>query len=303
VLRFGLFGTGHWAAETHAAALAAHPGARLVGVWGRDPDRAAALAGRHQVPAFSDVDALIEAADAVAVAVPPDVQARIAVRAATAGRHLLLDKPLALSLADADQVVAAARQAGVASMVFLPNRFYPDVAGFLAAAAASGGWHGARAAMFASIFQPGNPYGGSPWRREHGGLWDIGPHALSVLLPVLGPATRVAAMDGPRDTVHLMLAHEGGAVSTVSLTLDAATAATLTDFVFYGEEGVQSVPRGSGSPVDALILAIDQLLSEVDSGAPDHRCDVRFGREIVAVLTAAQTARARGRTEPVPLPP
>mgnify|MGYP001948023311 CR=1 FL=1 len=36
-LRFGLLGTGYWAAETHAAALRAHPGATLAGVWGRDP--------------------------------------------------------------------------------------------------------------------------------------------------------------------------------------------------------------------------------------------------------------------------
>ncbi|MEK8169577.1 hypothetical protein NKH77_06515 [Streptomyces sp. M19] len=45
-MRFGLLGTGHWAAATQGAALAAHPDAELVGVWGRDPAKAAALAGR-----------------------------------------------------------------------------------------------------------------------------------------------------------------------------------------------------------------------------------------------------------------
>jgi predicted dehydrogenase len=302
VLRFGLFGTGHWAAETHAAALAAHPGARLVGVWGRDPAKAAALADRHQVPAFDDMDALVEAADAVAVAVPPDVQAEIAVRAALAGRHLLLDKPLALTLADADRVVAAAQQSGVASIVFFTGRFHPNVAGFIAAAAAGGGWHGARVTLFASIFQPGNPYGGSAWRRDRGGLWDVGPHALAVLLPVLGRVSRVAALAGPRDTTHLLLAHDGGAASTVSLSLDAPPAAVLSDFVFFGEEGVQELPTRNGSAVDALILAIDQLLAEVDSATRDHRCDVRFGREVVAVLAAAETARAEGRTVTVAAP-
>jgi predicted dehydrogenase len=52
LLTFGLFGTGHWAAEVHAAALAGHPGARLAGVWGRDPVKARALAQRYDVPAF-----------------------------------------------------------------------------------------------------------------------------------------------------------------------------------------------------------------------------------------------------------
>jgi predicted dehydrogenase len=296
VLTFGLFGTGHWAAEVHAPALAAHPRVRLAGVWGRDPAKARALAERYDVPAFDDVDALIEAVDAVSVALPPDVQADIAVRAATADRHLLLDKPLALSLPDADRVVAAADRSGVASIVFFTRRFQPEVAGFLAAAAATGGWHGARGVIYASIFQPGSPYAGSVWRRTHGALWDVGPHALSLLLPVLGRVTRVAAMDGPRDSVHLMLAHAEGATSTLSLTLDAPPSAVTSEFAFYGDNGIDVVPEGTGTRVETLGLAIDQLLAEIDAGTRDHRCDVRFGREVVAVLAAAQTAREQGRT-------
>ncbi|WP_433394368.1 Gfo/Idh/MocA family protein [Micromonospora sp. KLBMP9576] len=300
MVRFGLFGTGHWAAETHGAALHAHPEAEFAGVWGRDPGKAAALADRYGVPAFTDVDALVEACDAVAVALPPDIQADIAVRAATAGRHLLLDKPLALSVADADRVVDAAQAAGVASVVFFTGRYQPDIAAFLASTAAAGGWHTAEAVRFGSIFQPGNPYGASPWRREHGALWDVGPHALSIVLPVLGRVTHVAAMDGPRGIVHLLLRHDGGATSTVSLTLDAPQEAVSRKFVFYGENGVETVPAGEGDPATAFGVAIDQLLEEIASGTRDHRCDVRFGREVVAVLAAAETARAEGRTVDLP---
>ncbi|GAB2960704.1 Gfo/Idh/MocA family oxidoreductase [Micromonospora polyrhachis] len=300
MLRFGLFGTGHWAAKTHATALAAHPGAELAGVWGRDPAKAAALAQQYDVPAFDDVDALIGAVDAVAVALPPDVQATVAVRAAAAGRHLLLDKPLALSTSDADRVVAAVGQTGVASLVFFTNRFHPNIASFVAATAAAGGWQGARAIMFASIFESGSPYAGSSWRRERGGLWDVGPHALSVLLPVLGRVTEVAAVSGPRGTVHLLLKHGTQATSTVSLTLDAPSAAVGSELVFYGENGIKSMPPREGGPADALGLAIDQLLAEVDSGTRDQQCDVRFGRDVVAVLDAAETARAQGRTVTLP---
>ena len=296
MLRFGLFGTGHWATVAHGAALATHPGARLAGVWGRDPAKVEALARRHDVPAFVDVDALIDAVDAVAVALPPDVQAEIAVRAARAGRHLLLDKPLALTVADADAVVAAAREAGVASIVFFTRRFLPPIAGFLAATAATGGWHGAQASMLASIYQPGNPYEGSGWRRSHGGLWDLGPHALSMLVPVLGPVRQVAAMNAPRQTTHLLLGHDGGAASTVSLTLDSPPAATFSDVVFHGEQGRAAVPQGRWDPTQALGLALDQLLEQVHTGSRDHECDVRFGRDVVAVLAAAETAMAQGRT-------
>lgn len=296
MLRFGLFGTGHWAAETHAAAIDAHAGTTLAGVWGRDPAKAGALAAQHGVPAFDDVDALLDACDAIAVALPPDVQAGIAARAAAAGRHLLLDKPLALSLAEADRLVAAAQASGVASVVFFTSRFLPDIAAELAALASAGGWHTAKAVRFGSIFQPGSPYADSPWRRAHGALWDIGPHALSLILPVLGRVTRVAAMDGPRGLVHLLLTHEGGPTSTISLTLDAPTEMGAREFVFYGENGTVELPPGDGSPVTAFGTAIDQLLAEVEAGTRDHRCDVRFGREVVAVLDAAEIARTQGRT-------
>jgi predicted dehydrogenase len=294
-LRFGVFGTGYWATETHAAALATHPEAELVGIWGRDPAKAATLAGRHGVPAFDDVDALIEAVDAVAVALPPDVQATIAARAADAGRHLLLDKPITLSLADADILVAAAQRRGVASVVFFTNRFRPDVSGALAAAAATGGWYGARVTMFAAIFGPGGPYGRSAWRKEWGGLWDIGPHALSLLIPVLGPVTEVSAVSGPHSTTHLTLRHGTDAVSTSSLTIDAAPEATAYDVVFYGENGVEPLPRGQGSAVEAYGRAVDQLIREVETGERDQQCDVRFGRDVVAVLAAAEVSKEEGR--------
>ncbi|MFC5927832.1 Gfo/Idh/MocA family protein [Micromonospora vulcania] len=299
-MRFGLFGTGHWAIETHGKALHAHPDAELVGVWGRNPERAAALAERYGVPAFADVDALLEVCEAVAVALPPDIQADIAVRAATAGRHLLLDKPLALDVADADRVVAAAEASGVASVVFFTQRFQPNVTAFLAATAAAGGWQHGRTTAFNSIFHEGSPYGGSLWRREHGALWDIAPHALSIILPVLGRVTQVAAMDGPSGMVHLLLTHEGGATSSASLSLDAPQGALAREFVFYGENGVENVPYGENDAATAFGVAIDQLIEQVRAGTRDHRCDVRFGREVVGIIAAAETARAESRTVVVP---
>ena len=92
--------------------------------------------------------------------------------------------------------MAAVEAAGVASVVFFTSGSTQRHA-FLAATAAAGGWQHARATQFASIYQPGSPYGDSRWRREQGALWDIGPHALSIVLPVLGRVTRVAALDGP----------------------------------------------------------------------------------------------------------
>ncbi|MBR8743652.1 Gfo/Idh/MocA family protein [Nocardiopsis sp. MG754419] len=293
--RFGLLGTGHWARETQGAALAAHPEAELVGVWGRDPAKAANLAAHLGTRPYEDVDALIADVDAVAIALPPDVQGDLALRAARAGRHLLLDKPVALDLDVADALVAEAGVRGLASVVFFTHRFSDNVDTFLRTAADEGGWDGARATLFASIFRSDNPYGASPWRREKGGLWDVGPHLLSLVLPVLGPVEEVTALNGPRDSVHVLTRHRDGAVGSFSVTLDAAPEATTFSIDLYGEPGTRAVPGGDRGAAVAFGSAIDRLLDQV-AGTPGDPCDLRFGREVVAVLTAAEESVRSGRT-------
>ena len=94
-MRFGLVGTGPWAEIAHGPGLLAAEGQELRGVWGRRFDRAQEVAGALGVAAYDDLGALLDDVDAVAFAVPPDVQATLALRAARAGKHLLLDKPVA----------------------------------------------------------------------------------------------------------------------------------------------------------------------------------------------------------------
>jgi predicted dehydrogenase len=292
-----LLGTGYWAAETQGTALAAHASADLVGVWGRDPAKAAALAARLGTTPYDDVDALLADVDAVCVALPPDVQAPLAARAARAGRHLLLDKPLALTGAAADEVVEAVDAAGVASLVFFTNRFRPEIEAFLADLGRTGNWYACRGVMHASIFQPDNPYGASAWRRRYGGLWDIGPHALSIALPVLGEVTEVTAVDGPRETVNVIARHGDGAASDLSLTLNAAPNAVAFEQVFYGEHGVAVVPGGGTTAVQAFGHAVDRLLA-LAAGPAGHRrdpLDVHFGRTVVRILAAADAARRERR--------
>ncbi|HET8657515.1 MAG TPA: Gfo/Idh/MocA family oxidoreductase [Micromonosporaceae bacterium] len=301
-MRFGLLGTGYWAVQTQGAALAAHPEAELVAVWGRDPAKAAALADRYGARAYANLDELWSDVDAVAMALPPDVQAELAVRAAEAGRHLLLDKPLALTVDAADRVVAAVERHRLSSVIFFTNRFFPPVEEFLAEAAQAGragGWDGARVSWLASIFGPDSPYAGSTWRHEHGGLWDLGPHALSVILPVLGPVDRVAAMDAPHGTTHAMLHHAGGAVSTFAVSIEAPEAAAGQEFIFSGPAGQASLPPRGGDVLAAFTAAVSQLVRDARAGVTAHPCNVRFGREVVAVLAAADAARRTGQTTPV----
>src|SRR5919202_6147199 len=108
-MRFGVLGTGFWAREIHASSIAENPDAELVGVWGRDLAKAKALGAQFDVQGYDDLDALLAQVDAVSFSLPPGVQVPLAIRAAEAGKHLLLEKPIALSVEDADRLGAAPR--------------------------------------------------------------------------------------------------------------------------------------------------------------------------------------------------
>jgi predicted dehydrogenase len=293
-LRFGVLGTGYWAQEAHATALAASDQADLVAIWGRDPARTRAAADRFGVAGHTDLDRLLGEVDAVAIAVPPDVQAELALRAAAARRHLLLDKPLALSLDAADRVAAAVADAGVASLVFFTLRFLPEVAAWMEQAEAAGDWRGGDGAWLGTALEPGSPFAGSPWRQRKGALWDLGPHMLALAIPTLGPVERVTAATGLGDTVHLLLGHQGGASSTLTLSQTVPPAAEGRSFQLYGPKGRSAVPPFELAHLVALEAAIGQLAAMVTAGATTHPCDVRLGRETVAVLDAAERFLAAG---------
>ncbi|MEV0743427.1 Gfo/Idh/MocA family oxidoreductase [Streptomyces sp. NPDC050549] len=287
-MRIGLLGTGPWAQMAHAPALAGHAEWDFAGVWGRRPDAAKELADQYGVPAYDDVDALLADVDAVAVALPPSVQAELAVRAARTGCHLLLDKPLAPTVEQGRAVVDAVREAGVASVVFFTTRFQRETEVWITEQAAAEGWFTARAQWLGSVFTSDSPFAASPWRQEKGALWDVGPHALSVLLPVLGDVRRVAAaVRGPGDTAVLVLDHVDGASSTLTLSLTAPPAAAGVAVELRGAAGVASLPDSSGSAVSALVRAADALGEAVRTGRP-HPCDAAFGQRITEILAQAE---------------
>ncbi|MFI5889096.1 Gfo/Idh/MocA family protein [Actinoplanes sp. NPDC051513] len=293
-MRFGLFGTGPWAHLAHAPALTDHQDVEFVGVWGRNPDKAAALASEHGAKAYAKIEDLIGDVDAVAIALPPDVQAPIALQAARAGRHLLLDKPVAFEPAVAVEIAAAVEERGLASVVFFTRRLVPVTGEFLAETVELGGWREARVEHLGSIFTTGSPFGESPWRKEKGGLWDVGPHALALVLPVLGPVTEVTAMAGPHDMTHALLRHANGAITTLTLSVDGAPGSVRQEAIFFGESEPRRAPDAQWRADQAFGRAIDQLIATA-GGGPKSDVDVRFGAEVTAVLAACQEAITTGR--------
>lgn len=135
-VRVGLVGAGPWARAVHARVLAAGPETRLTSVWARRPEAARETAAPHGATVAATFEELLDDCEAVAFSVPPSVQAELAVRAAEAGKALLLEKPLALDLASARRLVDAVDASGVVSQLVLTNRYHPATRRFLAEARA-----------------------------------------------------------------------------------------------------------------------------------------------------------------------
>lgn len=124
----GVFG-GH-----HAAKYAALSGVDCAAIFDIDPERSAALARRVGGRAYSDIDAFLEKVDVVTVAAPASAHFEIARRALERGKHVLIEKPIALRLADADRLIALASSRNLVLQVGHQERFVFDAFGILARA-------------------------------------------------------------------------------------------------------------------------------------------------------------------------
>jgi UDP-N-acetyl-2-amino-2-deoxyglucuronate dehydrogenase len=192
-VRTALVGYGK-VAHLHARALAEIAEADLVAVCGRKPEQAAAFGHRYGIPAFTDVGAMIKSAgvQAVVICTPHPAHMEPAVAAASCGAHVLVEKPLASSLADCDRMIQAATQAGVKLGVVSQRRFYEPVVR-VREAIASGkigtpilgavvmyGWRD-------EAYYKSDPWRGQ-WEAEGGGvLVNQAPHQLDLLQWFMGP--------------------------------------------------------------------------------------------------------------------
>ena len=126
---FGIVGTGTIGAF-HAAAIATVPNARLAAATDVIPDRAESFAVAHGCAAEPSLDALLGRTDVdmVSVCVPSGRHADVGIAAARAGKNLVIEKPIDVSLAAADRLIEAAEAAGVTVTVISQHRFDPGLA-------------------------------------------------------------------------------------------------------------------------------------------------------------------------------
>jgi predicted dehydrogenase len=271
----------------HAPGLADHPATTLSAVWARRPGPARELAETHGAAVAESVDELLDQVDAVAFAVPPAVQGELAITAAKAGKHLILEKPIAADLATAERLADAVSAAGVATLVVLTLRFAAQTREWLADVAGAGEWRGGGARWLSGALLKG-PYEGSTWRAVDGALADIGPHVFDLLDATLGTITKVlAAHRSPDDLWQVMFEHMGGATSTATLSLRLPIQPTVAELVVYGERGYRTLGRPD-SAKEAYPALLDDFVALVTGGRTDHPCDVHRGLHLQRLMHEAR---------------
>jgi UDP-N-acetyl-2-amino-2-deoxyglucuronate dehydrogenase len=197
-VRIALVGCGK-VAGVHADALAAVPEAEFVAACDISAERASAFAAKHRVRPFSDLGTMLRdaAPEAVIIGTPHPLHAEAAVRAAEAGVHVLVEKPLAATLADADAMLAAARKSGVTLGVISQRRFYEPVRRMKRAIDEGKIGAPALGVFIQYSWRDAAYYTSDPWRgqwdTEGGGvLVNQSPHQLDILLWLMGPAAEVS---------------------------------------------------------------------------------------------------------------
>jgi UDP-N-acetyl-2-amino-2-deoxyglucuronate dehydrogenase len=196
-VRTGIVGLGK-VAHTHANALSVIPESDFVAVCSRSSARAAEFAAHYGVAAYTDLERMIREArvQAVVICTPHPFHAVPTITAARAGVHVLVEKPLAVTLRDCDAMLAAAAEAGVKLGVVTQRRLYEPVQRMHAAIQAGKIGAPALGEVVMLSWRDEAYYASDPWRGtwagEGGGvLANQAPHQIDLLQWFMGPVDQV----------------------------------------------------------------------------------------------------------------
>jgi UDP-N-acetyl-2-amino-2-deoxyglucuronate dehydrogenase len=257
-IKVGILGAGN-ISDTHARAAQAIPGVQVVAVYGQNAAKAAALAGRFGARALETLDAFLDhrPMDLVAIGSPSGLHAEQGIAAAERGLHVLVEKPLDISIERADRLIAAAARARVKLGVFFQDRLKPDVVRMKEIVDAGALGNPILASGHVKWYRPPQYYGDSRWRGTFaldggGALINQAIHTVDLLLHLFGPIVNVDARTATRlhdieveDTVVATLQFANGALGV----FEASTAV----FPGYGRRVELTGSNGT------LILEHDRL--------------------------------------------
>jgi len=321
-------GAGFWAREMHLPALAQIPGVRIAGVVATSEESAASAAKPYGAPAFTDLESALqrEDVDVVDVVAPPDVHLPAVKAAAAHGKHAICIKPLARTVAEADEMLAAVRAAGTRLCYAENVPFIPALQE--AKRVVDDGQIGDvfRVKACEGIGEPHSAWFFDPERSGGGAILDMAVHSIEFCRFFAGaPVTSVYAdadtyVWGDRttaeDTAVLTLRFANGVLGQCEDSWSLAGAMD-SRFEVYGTGGrilvdnlhrqpMQVVGRDgwsyplpiAGLVADGHLAMLDHFLDCLRTGEPS-RSEGSVGRDVLAVVEAATRSLASGRREDV----
>lgn len=233
-VRFGILGAGSVAAA-HARAIGAlGEAAELVAVASQSEQRARSLAEPYGARVYAGYDQLLEAdLDAVSICTPSGTHAHYAMGALQANKHVVIEKPLDVSLEAADRLIRVQRQSGQKATVISQYRWSPATQELRRLVQEQGLGRLVHGDAALKWYRPQSYYDSAAWRgtRELDGgcLMNQGIHTLDQLLWVMGPVAAVTAYTGTlthegidvEDVAVAVLRYESGALGALNFTTNA----------------------------------------------------------------------------------
>jgi predicted dehydrogenase len=263
-MRFAIVGAGA-IAQLRKMAIDALPSATFAGVFDIDAGRAGVLAGTGRV--FATLDDLINAndVDTVIICTPPNTHASIAISALKADKHVVVEKPMAHSVAACKKMIAAARTAGKVLTVGFNHRYFPAIKD-IRAAIESGeigelthlkgySGHAGLAEFKAQWMYDKDVMGG-------GALLDNGIHMIDLMQHLMGPVHSVFGkvldktwqIDRVEDNGYAILTGDTGIIGTLG-----ASWTEWKGYHFYIEAyGTKGMARAYYAPMMSTIITMDR---------------------------------------------
>ncbi|HEX6309227.1 MAG TPA: Gfo/Idh/MocA family oxidoreductase [Longimicrobiales bacterium] len=266
MLRLGVIGVGSLGFH-HARILSGMAGVRLNGVHDANPARLADVSVKLGVPAHATSDALLDGVDAVIIAVPTVVHEDVALAAIERGVHILIEKPIAPTLASADRIVDAADAAGVIVMIGHVERFN-------AALRACERYLEEPLFVESHRLAPFNPRG-----TDVAVVLDLMIHDVDLVLSLMKrPVASVSAVGVPVltpsvDIANARLEFEGGGVA--NLTASRVSLERMRKIRFFQRSGYISLDLAAGKGeylrLKPDVAAQMALLTSASAAAPMER--------------------------------
>ncbi len=307
-MRFAIIGCGV-IAPVHAGAISAlGTGHELVAVVDSDPERAQAFTAEHGGVPGTDLAAVLARGDvdAVAVCTPSGTHVDIAVAALEAGKHVVVEKPVDVSVAAADRLLSAERAAGRTVTVISQHRF--DAASQTVHAAAADGRLGRLTSGVASIawWRTQGYYDSGDWRGTWaldggGALMNQGVHTVDLLVWVMGQPVEVSAQTGL--LAHAGIEVEDVAVATVRFASGALGVLHGTTAAYPGLSARVQVHGDSGSAIiddDRLAWFHTRSASSVEADAYGGSLSDNQVEQALAAAVAGEHGPTAG-ADPGPL--